>query len=183
METNVVIKALYEHYKKALNEEKKDQTKCEHLFISGSIISCGTVDCSITDFPESVYGFAVKVEKDKKEEVFKKLFESNNNAQKRCKHNQIIAKKADEWLPLGGSDYYPLYWGKSKYLMYRIFEHTKSHVGVGSLWLHRNKALEGRNVIFGSILCYFSEEIEKSLQNSYKPILKTHSEPKKEKNS
>lgn len=178
MEKNVVVDVLYNQYKKTLDEKKNKRLEIEPSFISGKITDCGTDKCSISDFPESVYGFAVYVEDSDKKEMFNQLIQSNQDKSKNKKTKSIIASNSEEWLPLGKSKYYPLYWGQGKYLLYRIFSHTKANVGVGSIWLHRNKALKGKSVIFGTILCYHPHDVEKSLQSSYKQVLITHSEPK-----
>lgn len=111
--------------------------------------------------------------------MFNKPVKSNLEATRTRRSKSIIASRLEEWTPLGESKYYPLYWGRAKYLLYRIFSHIKANVGVGSIWLNRNKALKQKDVIFGCILCHHTRDVEKALQNSHRQVLKTHSEPKR----
>ncbi len=177
MEKNVIVNALYEQYAKVVKEKRVAQPELEFSFISGSIESCGSDNCFISEHPESVYGFAVYVEDHEKESMYKKLIETNVGVRDKRKYRLANANSVNEWSPLAKSKYYPLYWGKSQCLFKRIIDHTKSAVGVGSLWLHRNQALHGKKVIFGTIPCYFPKEVEESLQKAYKQVLKTHREP------
>ena len=101
-------------------------------YVCGSVLKPGTDECDLTDNCGSVYGFAIKIENetDKHE-----LFEAANK-------NGDIKEGIDEksWNPIDDS-YYPLYWGKDKYMGARINAHMNNYKSTGTIQLNMKKYL------------------------------------------
>lgn len=153
-------------------------------FLCGEVNYPGETGCVINKFilngeaaVGSVYGLAIEVRQDEdKEKLFNGLM-ANENEQNGESSQKLEFK---DWKPFDGTNFYPLYWGKSQWLGYRLNEHTKENIGVGSLRLHKLTALKGHTIIYGTILCRNDETNEKELQKKYPNILQTFSNNKKE---
>ena len=132
-------------------------------FLSGTVNGCGTTECNLVGERGSVYGFAVKLNKNEKNTVFNSI---------PSEHRSARLSKADEWKSVGG-DYYPLYWGKDKNMGIRIYSHTKTMKQTGTIQLNTIKGLEGRDVIYGAMPCLNQGEKEGVLHEKYPDLLKT----------
>lgn len=133
----------------------------DHLqFISGEILSPGKEECCLTEGRGSVYGVAMKLSLEEKDEFF-------NN------YNENLTCSSCNWISIG-DDYYPLYWGKDINMGARLHSHTKASKSTGTICLNKRKELRGKTVIFGAVPCSNYTEIEKRLHQIYPCIYKTH---------
>ena len=132
----------------------------DHLqFISGEILSPGKKECCLTKGRGSVYGVAMKLSLEEKDEFFNK-------------HNENLTGSSCNWISIG-DDYYPLYWGKDINMGARLHSHTKASKSTGTIRLNKRKELRGKTVIFGAVPCSNYTEIEKRLHQNYPCIYKT----------
>jgi len=101
----------------------------------------------------SVYGFWIKLDKEKKKEVFEDT---------ECGEVHLIR---DNW--------YPLYWGKDIYAGSRMDAHIAEPEGTGTMGLSKYNSLKDGEIISGGVLVEFKkyEGFEKYLHENYKPIL------------
>ena len=164
-EDNAVIKAL----KEIVGDDSLS-------YISGSISNVGCDTCTVNEKTQfgSVYGFAIKIEKnEKKKEIFDYIVSIKR------KNKCII--RVDEWKEIDDTRYFPLYWGKDKFLMVRVVAHLKSYIGTGTLQLNTLKKLNGYDIIFGAIECKNYERKESKIREKYPDILKTSTPLKNDK--
>lgn len=132
----------------------------DHLqFISGEILNPGNDECCLTEGRGSVYGIAIKLSLEEKENFFE--------------NNEKDDITVDNWISIG-EDYYPLYWGKDINMGARLHSHTKTSESTGTIRLNKRTELRGKTVIFGAVPCSNYAEIERRLRQKYPDIYKTH---------
>lgn len=152
MDKNLVIKIM-----------RKKIGSDETSFVCGDVLAPGTNDCSTSDDCGSVYGFAIKINSLKHK---KEVFDAAQKAQDI--QDDLTLQK---WHTIG-DHFYPLYWGKDKYMGSRITAHTKEYKGTRSIQLNAKTYLAGETIIFGVIQCSNCEKHESEIRNAYKDILK-----------
>ena len=155
MEPNEVINAM-------IKQIDKDVTN----YVCGIIIDPGTDDCSTSDKCGSVYGFAIRINSDEQK---KYIFDSAEAA-----GDLRDDANLNEWCEIENG-YFPLYWGKDKYMGSRINAHTKDYKSTGTIQLNTKKYLVNQDIIFGVIQCLNYEEYEEKIRNKHRDILKTKS--------
>ena len=134
-------------------------------YISGEVLDVGTESCHLSEKRGSVYGIAIKVEKQSdRTEIMKKLKDSMGKR---------IGGVGD-WKPIRGN-YYPLYCGKDINMGIRLHSHTKSMKSTGTLQLNSvdKNALENYRIIYGALPCINFEAHEEELHAEYPDLLKT----------
>lgn len=146
---NLVVKTL-----------EKELTKID--LMQGKFLKPGTEEISLSSRAGSVYGIFVELDS-KKLEVFKKELLKNGN---------IYEDRLDKWKPVEGN-FYPLYWGSDQCLGSRLYAHSKSPTGTGTLHLNERTELIDLNVIYGAILCDDYMEGEKKIRSKHLDIYKT----------
>ena len=170
---------------KILKEEAGDDLLTH---ISGTVINPGKISCCIGEFKHngtigSVYGFVIRLSKKEKINFLKSLENQTKITplpSEEAKNGQAFSLKKNidltKWNPISKtSNLYPLYWGCSKWLGYRVVEHTKSNIKVGSIWLFGIDALRDKEVYFATIECNNYTDHEKSLHREHNDILKNFS--------
>lgn len=135
-------------------------------FVAGHLDFPGEPNCKISYCGQSVYGFAIVIASRRdKEDLYNKIVAELGGS---------IVKSWKEWKPIGvskGLKYYPLYWGKSKANGGRLLSHVHCWIGQGSKHLQDIKALVGREIIYGSVLCRDYSTFENKLHRDFPDIL------------
>ncbi|MGR3178828.1 MAG: hypothetical protein ACUZ8E_12305 [Candidatus Anammoxibacter sp.] len=119
-------------------------------------------------FPGSVYGFAVSLNKNEKQELF-------NEASKK---GLAQLNTASDLKPIKGN-LYPLYWGKDKQIGARPYQHLRNPKGTGAIRLSTYNALIGKEISC-AVVVVSNCEAEKVLQKTYPCLLKTTTQKQKE---
>ena len=138
--------------------------------LQGTITNAGTADVSVDVTVGSVYGIFIELSA-KEFKKFKKVLESKP---------YIYKKRLENWKPINKSNFYPLYWGSSKMLGYRLQEHTRSSNQVYTIQLNSRAELKGKKLIYGTILCNDYKNKEKELRKNYPDVYKTAINKKEE---
>lgn len=133
---------------------------CKQLtFMEGEVNNPGTKNASLSIRVGSVYGIFIQLKNDE--------YETFTN---QIKDKDYINKdNLPHWKPIK-DDYYPLYWGASQELGYRLFEHTKSRKSTYTLQMDAREELRGRKLIYGTILCDKYVHAENELHKKYPDI-------------
>ena len=115
-----------------------------------------------------VYGIAIKLEENEKENFFR------NHNEKNTSKDNIELKN---WITLGDG-YYPLYWGKDSNLGFRLFSHIHTRESTGTLQLdsrdYLHNYIKANRIIYGAVLCSDISDCEAKLRDLYPDIFKTH---------
>lgn len=161
--------------------------------ISGKVENPGKrEECYIEQFLHnteigSVYGFVIELLDDNEKDTFitsldkQKSIIPLESGKEKYKEEKFSINRDNlgKWEPIKkGSHLYPLYWGRGKWLGYRVVEHVKSHTKVGSIWLFGIEALENRTIYFGTLACDKCKIHEDNLHRNLPDILKTFSRQK-----
>lgn len=132
--------------------------------LQGTVKNPGTKNVCIDVNVGSVYGIFIEFSTEEKFKEFVKTLATKQ---------YIYKKRLKEWKPIGNSNFYPLYWGSSKMLGYRLQEHTRSSTYVYTIQLNNRDELKGKKLIYGTILCNDYKIKEKELHDKYPDVYKT----------
>lgn len=152
MSENAVVKTI----RNVFSKNKKIQILDS---VSGNIIKAGTTSCQLKIDHGSVYGIAVQLTQSEVRDFWNAYSGKNQ------------MKHIEEWKPIE-ENYYPLYWGKDKFLGDRMYKHTKVYKKTGTARLCLRKELDGKDIIYGICICSDYSAAEQILHQTY-PALYT----------
>ena len=135
-----------------------------HVDIKGNFINEADNKRKLS-FAGSTYGFCVKLDEVKKKEVFDEATAKETNR----------LTDITQFKPIF-DDVYPLYWGKDKSLGSRLSQHLNKYAKNGAVKLCRYTSLHGKSISYAVSINDDSKLLEKKLQESYPPLLKTMQE-------
>ena len=95
----------------------------------------------LPSFPFGVYGFSAELIKP--EEL---LEEAKGKGLSKLEN-------VDKFMPICGTQQYPLYWGKDQYIGSRLHAHLVSHSGKAAIQLHTYESLRGKKIYCAVVYC------------------------------
>lgn len=113
-------------------------------------------------FPGAVYGFAVRLSDEQKQQLF---------AEAKARGLSRLRELKD-FVPIEG-DLYPLYWGMDKQLGARVHQHLNDPTGTGAVRLTTYRSLAERKMACVSLTVDDCRAAERALQTKFPDLLKT----------